>query len=82
MLNLSPKNKIPVITEYSSILSIEEKKYKSVIKKIFYYLLVLFVIFMFLPWTQNIRSIGNVTALRPDQRPQTIQSIIPGRIEK
>lgn len=37
---------------------------------------------MFLPWTQNIRSRGNVTALRPDQRPQTIHSIIAGRIEQ
>ncbi|RIW15847.1 HlyD family efflux transporter periplasmic adaptor subunit [Algoriphagus lacus] len=37
---------------------------------------------LFLPWTQNIRSKGYVTALRPDQRPQTIHSIIAGRIEK
>jgi multidrug resistance efflux pump len=37
---------------------------------------------LFLPWTQNIRSKGLVTALRPDQRPQTIHSIIAGRIEK
>ena len=37
---------------------------------------------MFLPWTQNIRSNAKVTALRPDQRPQTIHSIIAGRIEK
>jgi adhesin transport system membrane fusion protein len=82
MLNLSPKNNLKPADEYSSLQSIEEKKYKSVIKKIFYYLLVLFIIFLLLPWTQNIRSIGVVTALRPDQRPQTIQSIIPGRIEK
>ncbi|RPA69273.1 HlyD family efflux transporter periplasmic adaptor subunit [Cyclobacteriaceae bacterium YHN15] len=39
-------------------------------------------LFMFLPWTQNIRSMGFVTALRPDQRPQTVHSIIAGRIEK
>lgn len=41
-----------------------------------------FFIMLFLPWTQNIRSKGYVTALRPDQRPQTIQSVIDGRIEK
>lgn len=40
------------------------------------------LIVMFLPWTQNIKSTANVTALRPNQRPQTIQSIIAGRIEK
>lgn len=37
---------------------------------------------MFVPWTQNIRARGNVTTLKPDQRPQTIHSVIAGRIEK
>ncbi|MDE3743010.1 HlyD family secretion protein [Maribacter polysaccharolyticus] len=40
------------------------------------------LIILFLPWTQSINSAGYVTTLRPDQRPQTIQSPIPGRIEK
>lgn len=43
---------------------------------------ILFLVLLFLPWTQNIRSHGVVTALRPEQRPQTIHSVIPGRIEK
>ncbi|MFD0992071.1 HlyD family secretion protein [Tenacibaculum geojense] len=38
-------------------------------------------IFLFLPWTQNINAKGNVTTLQPNQRPQTLQSQIPGRIE-
>jgi adhesin transport system membrane fusion protein len=42
---------------------------------------ILGVIVLFLPWTQNITGRGNVTTLTPDQRPQTIQSQIPGRIE-
>ncbi|NQZ44239.1 MAG: HlyD family efflux transporter periplasmic adaptor subunit [Flavobacteriaceae bacterium] len=37
---------------------------------------------LFLPWTQNITGKGYLTTLTPDQRPQTIQSPIPGRIEK
>jgi adhesin transport system membrane fusion protein len=37
---------------------------------------------MFLPWTQNVRAKGVVTTLQPDQRPQTIQSVIAGRIEQ
>ena len=37
---------------------------------------------MFFPWTQTITGKGQVTTLTPDQRPQTIQSPIPGRIEK
>ena len=37
---------------------------------------------LFLPWTQNITGAGYLTTLNPDQRPQTIQSPIPGRLEK
>lgn len=40
------------------------------------------IISLFLPWTQNINGEGYLTTLKPDQRPQTIQSAIPGRIEK
>lgn len=40
------------------------------------------IIVLFLPWTQNVSGNGYVTTLTPDQRPQTIQSPIPGRIEK
>ncbi|MEO0527421.1 MAG: biotin/lipoyl-binding protein [Bacteroidota bacterium] len=39
-------------------------------------------IVLFLPWTQNISGEGYLTTLKPDQRPQTIQSPIPGRIER
>lgn len=44
-------------------------------------LIVIFISF-FLPWTQNIRSKGNVTTLYQDQRPQQLNSIIPGRVLK
>jgi hypothetical protein len=37
---------------------------------------------LFLPWTQNISGKGAVTTLKPNQRPQSIQSVISGRIEK
>ncbi len=39
-------------------------------------------IILFLPWTQNITGKGALTTLRPDQRPATVQSPIPGRIEE
>lgn len=35
---------------------------------------------LFLPWQQNIRGTGTVTTLRPENRPQTIESAIAGRI--
>ncbi|NBN97786.1 MAG: HlyD family efflux transporter periplasmic adaptor subunit [Flavobacteriia bacterium] len=37
---------------------------------------------MFLPWTQNIRSKGEIITLRPEQKPQTINTIIGGKIVK
>lgn len=42
----------------------------------------LVVVILFLPWTQTIGGNGYLTTLQPNQRPQTIQSPIPGRIEK
>lgn len=37
---------------------------------------------LFLPWTQNINANGAVTTLYQDQRPQQLNTIIPGRIVK
>ncbi len=45
-------------------------------------ILLMIILFTFLPWTQNIRSNGQVTTLNAEDRPQTIHSIIAGRIEK
>ncbi len=45
-------------------------------------MMLLFVLVLFLPWTQNVRSSGRVTTLRQEQRPQNINAIIPGRIVK
>ncbi|MBX2844703.1 MAG: HlyD family secretion protein [Saprospiraceae bacterium] len=36
---------------------------------------------LFLPWTQNINAKGYVTTLKPNQRPQAIQSVISGKLE-
>ncbi|GAA4349244.1 biotin/lipoyl-binding protein [Hymenobacter saemangeumensis] len=36
----------------------------------------------FMPWTQNIRSTGTLTTLRPQDRPQTVPSTIAGRIDR
>lgn len=43
---------------------------------------VAFLIVLFLPWQQNIRGRGSLTALSPANRPQTVESAIPGRIQK
>jgi len=41
-----------------------------------------FVIVLFLPWQQNIQGSGAITALTPQDRPQTVETAIAGRIEK
>lgn len=55
---------------------------KSSVRKWMLGLLGILVLAMFLPWTQNIRGKGNVTTLRPEQRPQQLNSVIGGRILK
>ena len=54
---------------------------KTLIKTLYIFGVIMLIVF-FLPWTQNVRSSAKVTALKPSQRPQTIQTIIGGRIEK
>ena len=56
--------------------------HKNRIKTWFVIILLLLTVPLFLPWTQNIRASGTVTALRQEQRPQQINTIIGGRIEK
>jgi multidrug resistance efflux pump len=50
--------------------------------RIYLVLFLLMISLTFLPWTQNIQTSGSIITLEPDKRPQTIHSIIDGRIEK
>ncbi|WP_316849423.1 HlyD family secretion protein [Pedobacter agri] len=49
--------------------------------KVALFVLVFFIILLFLPYRQTIPGRGTVTALRPEDRPQTVQNQIGGRIE-
>jgi len=40
-----------------------------------------FLLILFLPWRQTIQGTGSLTTLRPEDRPQTVQNAIAGRIE-
>lgn len=42
--------------------------------------LLIFLVVLFLPWQQNINGKGKITALTPQDRPQTIQNTIDGQI--
>lgn len=55
---------------------------KSRVKKWFFIIFIGGIITLFLPWTQNIKVKGNVTSLYQEQRPQQLNSPIPGRIIK
>ncbi|MFZ4544321.1 MAG: HlyD family secretion protein [Saprospiraceae bacterium] len=83
MLNISPDN-INNRIEQSKFRSFDNTELPSANRMFARWLqglFVLFVIILFLPWTQNIRAKGKLTTKTPDQRPQTIQSTIAGRIE-
>ncbi len=83
MLNISRikiSDSLPFDESKSLIMTLPLKESRRKIRLLSGLLIVAFVM-LFLPWTQNIRSKGYVTALRPDHRPQTIHSILAGRIE-
>lgn len=84
MLNISKNqlNKKVDLTKYKSGEKVFHKRHFKHFNRFLMAFAITGIIILFLPWTQNINSRGNVTTLTPDQRPQTIQSPIPGRIEK
>ena len=83
MLNLSPDNKVYLNEEnLTSLQLVTQEKSSNKLMRILYVLFGLLFLALFLPWTQNISSKGKLITLRPEQRPQTINTIIAGRIEK
>ncbi len=55
---------------------------ESNIRKWFWIIALILAVVLIMPWTQNIQVSGTVTTLYQDQRPQQLNSIIPGRIIK
>jgi adhesin transport system membrane fusion protein len=84
MLNISKNSIQNKVWErgYASVDDVKNNLARLVFLKVLVGLFLLVLIILFLPWTQNIQSKGYVTALRPDERPQTIQNTIPGKIEE
>jgi multidrug resistance efflux pump len=84
MLNIS-NTKIPIkvdLSQFKSGRHVFHKKHYKHFNRFLFGFSVIGIITLFLPWTQNIKSNGAVTTLKPNQRPQTIQSQIPGRVEE
>jgi multidrug efflux pump subunit AcrA (membrane-fusion protein) len=84
MLNISnnPIVKEIDITKFKSAKNIFNKNYYKALNKFLLVFALLGIILLFLPWTQNITGNGLITTLSPEQRPQDIQSQIPGRVEE
>lgn len=84
MLNISLKriNNNIDLSKYKSFQHLESRKVTRILIRIMAFIVAAGVLIMFLPWTQNIRAKGNVTTLNPDDRPQSVQAVIGGKIEK
>ena len=84
MLNISPQSvndRIPKDRLYS-LKTLKAPKSGKTVAKWLAALGFVFFLVLFLPWQQNIRGRGKVTALDPSNRPQTVETAIPGRIQK
>jgi multidrug resistance efflux pump len=78
----SPIPNHPAAKSYTSFGNVYDITNSKAARRWLWSITVAVIIILCLPWTQNISGRGRLTSLQPDQRPQTIQSIIPGRIEK
>ncbi|PQJ23442.1 HlyD family secretion protein [Tenacibaculum sp. SG-28] len=84
MLNIS-NNKLNAkvnLKEFKAFKKVDKQRHFKIFNRFLAAFAFAMFIILFLPWTQNVSGKGYVTTLTPDQRPQTIQSPIPGRIEK
>ncbi|CAM2795749.1 HlyD family secretion protein [Flavobacterium frigoris] len=84
MLNISDNNKTQLqsLDKYKTIQNLSNKVPYKILNRIITLISILGFAILFLPWTQNISGTGAVTTLKPNQRPQSIQSVISGRLEK
>ena len=84
MLNLSKQTVTPQVAKLGldSLGRIDLPSGQRLFRGWILAVLLLSIGIMFLPWVQNFRAKGNVTALDPASRPQTIHTTIPGRVEE
>lgn len=84
MLNISQEklNQKVSLEEYKAAKKVFHKRHFKYFNRFLKIFAIIFLIVMFLPWTQNVSGEGFLTTLAPDVRPQTIQSPIPGTVVK
>ncbi len=84
MLNISPNRMedIDSLYENDAFLMISKATIARKTSHWLFGMMIIGIVSLFLPWTQNIQAEGQLTTLSPSQRPQTIVSTIAGRIEE
>jgi len=84
MLNISENTIAHAVdlNDYKSFKLLRKTKIKRLSLMLVSGLGLFILLCLFLPWTQNISAKGYVTTRSPEQRPQTIQSVIAGRLEE
>lgn len=84
MLNISRNNPVPrkEAAHWYSLEVLQTPHAGRIVARWLLGILLLVIIIVMLPWQQNVQGKGKITALSPSNRPQTVQTIIPGRIDK
>lgn len=72
----------PQNDRFYSLRLLQEPKHSRVFAWWFGGILIAIFLCLFLPWTQNVKGNGHLTAFSPQSRPQAVPSIIYGRIAK
>ena len=85
MLNLSNQRVDDELFSHYSLKTLRSLPHPNAGRRLGRWMLVILligVVVMFLPWQQNINGEGSLTSLRPEDRSQTVQNAIAGRIER
>ncbi len=83
MLNITNntvKDKVDM-GDFHSPSTVKRIRYRKQMIRLILGVLIVGLSIMCMPWTQTVNGSGKVTSLRPEQRPQSVQSVISGRIE-
>jgi membrane fusion protein, adhesin transport system len=82
MLNISDHNVDNMLNEdqFYSLRTLKAPELGRLLARVLIVMSGIIFLSMFLPWQQNIRGTGKLTALDPGNRPQTIETAIAGRI--
>lgn len=83
MLNFSRQRIDKVIAQEKlySLRAIKSPQSSKILARWLMVIGIIFTIILFVPWQQNVRGTGKVTAFNPENRPQTVEAIIAGRIQ-